>query len=570
MKPQELRTTNNRLFQGSFALSLKNFAGFLILFLIVTSVYSQVPAKVTSKIDSTTIKIGEQINFEINVEADSTALVVFPEYQKFIPLEVIESSEIDTFKNKDRFNLIKKYALTQFDSGNYMLPKLPVLVNEKPFLTDSIQIRVNDVVVDTTKQKMYDIKELVNVDKSYGGWLKNLFLVLGILLLIAALLYWFVFRKKPLTEEEKVALLPPFDRAMLELKKLEESKYLIQSEYKQYYSELTDIVRSYIEEDVHISALESTTEELIEKLELLKDAGNLKIDEVTIDQFKNVLQTADLVKFAKSKPDTKVAETDRVVIEQIVVKTKEAIPEPTEEDLQDTEEYLDLQAKKKRKKKWIIAGVSSLVVLLVTAGTAINYYGFSYVKDSIFGHPTKELLEGEWIASEYGYPAIYVETPKVLRRIKSPLPVDENIVNSHQAFKYGGLFEEFYVLASSITFRKSPDEKELEFDLQKAIDKTIANFENQGAKNIITKQEDFETASAKKGTKIFGSMTILNPEKSKELKIKYVILNFIENNGFEQLIVAYKQDDNYAAGIEKRILGSVDFKDENAVNKDSK
>ena len=53
------------------------------------------------------------------------------------------------------------------------------------------------------------------------------------------------------------------------LKKLENSKYLIQDEYKQYYSELTGIVRSYLEEDVHVSALESTTDQLIEKLEML-------------------------------------------------------------------------------------------------------------------------------------------------------------------------------------------------------------------------------------------------------------------------------------------------------------
>ncbi len=530
--------------------------GFLIFGI---SAYSQTPPKITSKIDSTTIKIGEQINFEINVEADTTALVTFPEGQTFAPLEVFDFSEIDTFKNKDRYTLIKKYALTQFDSGNYRLPRQQVLINQKAFFTDSLDIRVNDVVVDTTKQKMFDIKDIVVVDKSYGGWLKYLYGILGLLAIAGGLLYWFVFRKKPLTDEEKVALLPPFDRAMLELKKLEESRYLIQSEYKQYYSELTDIVRSYLEEDVNISALESTTEELIDKLEMLKDGGNLEIDKETIRQFKSVLQTADLVKFAKSKPETKVAEIDRQLIEQIVIRTKEAIPEPTEEEMKEREEYLEVLAKKKRKRKLILASVIAALLVLSSIGTIIGYYGFNYVKDTVIGHPTKELLEGEWVASEYGYPAIYMESPKVLRRIKLPLPEEtQAAIKTNQAFIYGSLLEHFYILTTSTTFNEG-----IELDVQQAIEGTISTLEAQGAKNIITKKEEIETASEKKGFKTFGTMTIIDPLSKKEIKSKYVLLSFVENNGFEQVVMSYEADDDYADAIVQRITNSIDFKTEN-------
>ena len=562
MKHESLNIKSNYSLAG---ISLKNYL-FLILSLgFVTITFAQNTPKVTSKIDSTTIKIGEQITFEINVEADTTANVVFPEGQTFTPLEAFDFSEIDTFLNKDRFRLIKKYALTQFDSGNYVLPRQKILVNEKEFYTDSVSVRVNDVVVDTTKQGMFDIKEIVEVDKRYGDWTKYLLIILGILLIVGGLLYWFVFRKKPLTEEEKVALLPPFDRAMLELKKLEESRYLIQSEYKQYYSELTDIVRSYLEEDAHISALESTTEELIEKLELLKDSGSLDIEESTIKQFKNVLQTADLVKFAKSKPETKVAETDRSIIEQIVVKTKEGLPEPTEEELQETEEYLELQAKKKRKRKILIAGIVTLVLLLGGIGTAIGYYGFNYVKDTVIGHPTKELLEGEWVSSEYGFPAIVMETPKVLRRIELPLPPEaQEVIKDNQAFLYGSLVDNFYILASTTTYNANKGEngESFKLDVQSAIDGTISSFEAQGAKNIITKQEDLETPSGGKGIKTFGTMTITDPKSKKEIKSEYVLLSFVERNAFEQIIIAFEEGDDYADAIVQRITNSIDFKDD--------
>ncbi|NER14343.1 hypothetical protein GWK08_12895 [Leptobacterium flavescens] len=530
----------------------------MFLFLISTLAYSQSEPTVSSKIDSTTIKIGERINFEINVEADSTSVVVFPEGQTFNPLEVIEST-IDTFRNNDRFQLIKKYGLTQFDSGYYKLPSQQILINDKSYYTDSLRIRVNDVAVDTTKQKMYDIKELVEVDRSSTGWMSYLFWILISLIIIGGLLYWFVFRKKPLTEEEKVALLPPYDRALLELKKLEESKYLIQSEYKQYYSELTDIVRSYIEEDVNISALESTTDELILKLEMLKDSGSLNIDESTIKQFKNVLQTADLVKFAKSKPDTKVAETDRLSIEQIVIKTKEALPEPTEEELQDNEEYLEMLAKKKRKKKLVLGGIVTLALLLIATSFAVAHYGFNYVKDTVIGHPTKELLESEWITSEYGFPAIYMETPKVLKRIKLPIPEESaEFIDTNQAFLYGSLIDHFYILTTSTTFKEG-----VEFDVQKAIDGSISTLEAQGAKNIVVKQENIETLTGKTGVKAYGSMVLTNPKTNKEIKSDYVLLSFTENGGFQQLIIAYEDGDYYAEAIVDRITNSIDFKSEN-------
>ena len=103
-------------------------------------------SQVTSSIDTTQIKIGEEIIYSIYVEADSTDLVLFPEGQTFTPLEVIESYKIDSTFEKEKFRLIKKYGLTQFDSGHYTLPSQRVVINNKPFDTDSIQIEVADVV----------------------------------------------------------------------------------------------------------------------------------------------------------------------------------------------------------------------------------------------------------------------------------------------------------------------------------------------------------------------------------------------------------------------------------------
>lgn len=235
----------------SFELLAKSYSPFLkrgalLLYFLCFSFfgYAQSTPKITSEVDTTFIKIGEQIIWTVYVDTDSTANVIFPEGQTFSPLETVEAFKTDTTRKKDRFTLEKSYALTQFDSGSYKLPTQRIDINGQGFFTDSLQIDVSNVPVDTLKQKMYDIKDLMVVEKSHSGWWKIALLILLGLAIIGGLFYWFGIRKKPLTEEEKEALLPPYDRALLELRKLENSKYLIQDEYKKYYSELTDIVRS--------------------------------------------------------------------------------------------------------------------------------------------------------------------------------------------------------------------------------------------------------------------------------------------------------------------------------------
>ncbi|MCM5662090.1 BatD family protein [Galbibacter mesophilus] len=544
---------------NTFIASINKKASILLLLFCCLSFcgLAQSTPTVKSSVDSTSIKIGEQIHFTFEVEADTASQVIFPEGQTFMPLEVVEALPTDTIVNQDKFNLIKKYALTQFDSGSYTLPRQQVMINNKPYFTDSLKIEVNTVVVDTTKQKMYDIKALAEVEKPMGDWWKWLLGGLLVAALVGGLLYWFVFRKKPLTEEEKIALLPPYDRALAELKRLDESKYLIQSEYKEYYSELTNIVRSYLEEDVHISALESTTDELITKMEMLRDSGSLKIDDDTIKQFKNVLQTADLVKFAKSTPENSVIDRDRKTIEQIVVKTKEALPEPTEEELMEQEEYVEEFKRKKRHQQIKYAIAAGVAVLVITAGVFTYKYGFSSVKDSVFGHPTKTLLENEWIGSSYGFPAIYLETPEVLKRDEEIASNEMTGTSSHQEFSYGELGSNFYIKTSISTYNKEAD-----FDAKKAIDAALEQVEKAGAKNMIVKQEDLTTPTGKEGNKVFGTLEIENPETNKVREEAYVILSFVQNGGFQQVIMVYEQDDRYAKEIVERVTNSIDFKTE--------
>ncbi|EAR02959.1 hypothetical protein [Maribacter sp. HTCC2170] len=530
----------------------------ICLFLVSLNGFGQNAPKVSSEVDTTFIKIGDQLKFKVIVEVDSTDIVIFPEGQTFSPLETVEAFATDTTRKNDRVTLLKTYALTQFDSGFYKLPSQRIEINGKGFFTDSLLVNVATVPVDTLAQKMYDIKPLIQVEKSNSQWWIILLIVLVVLGIIGALVYWFVLRKKPLTEEEKEALLPPYDRALLELKKLDNSKYLIKDEYKQYYSELTDIVRSYLEEDANVSALESTTNELITKLEMLKDAGELDLDTDTIKQFKNILQTADLVKFAKSKPPTSVAHQDRKAVEQIVVKTHDAIPEPTLEELMAQEEYLEELARKQQRKKWVLAGTAAAALVLVSAVTFVSYYGVKKAWDTVSGHPTKKLLDNEWVASSYGSPPINLETPEVLVRQVIEIPAEAKAtIKELQSFAFRD-DKALLTLASTSTTFTQPAEPEFE----KTIEQLLKNFENQGAKNIITKQEEFVTVTGVKGIKTYGSGKFKVPESEDLIKGKYVILSFGGKGFQQQILLTWQDGDTYAQEIIDRILTTVEVKTE--------
>jgi len=335
---------------------------------------------------------------------------------------------------------------------------------------------------------------------------------------------------------------------------LENSRYLIQDEYKKYYSELTDIVRLYLEDEVHVSAMESTTGQLMTKLEMLKDAGELKLDDETLQQFQNILQTADLVKFAKSRPAT--AEQDRKIVEQIVVKTHDALPEPTEEELLLNEEYLEELAKKKQRKRiyWAAAIFAGLVFL--GAGASIAYYGFKQVRDTVFGYPTKDLLEGEWVSSSYGFPPVELETPDVLVRQEVKLPPEaEELVKELQSFSYGSYVGIFSVSASSAIYKEEKDP-----DFSAAVGATLATFEGLGLKNIITKQEEFTTKSGVKGLKTFGTGTVMGPSEDQSKKAKYTILSFGGKGFMQQVVITWEDGDDYAEQIVDRILNTLDVK----------
>ena len=165
---------------------------FILILFVFPTLYAQ---EVKVETNTKNIKIGEQIEYKISVEAPADAAVVFPEGQSFSPLEMVKADPTDTLKEGGKFRLEKAYYLTQFDEGKYTIPRQRIHISNKDYYTDSLLVEVHTVAVDTLKQPLYDIKPITEVASPTASrmWLWIIIGIIG-LLLVACGLYFFVFR----------------------------------------------------------------------------------------------------------------------------------------------------------------------------------------------------------------------------------------------------------------------------------------------------------------------------------------------------------------------------------------
>jgi hypothetical protein len=298
---------------------------FYILLFISTVLFAQKPL-VKAVIDTTNIRIGEQFNLQISVE--ETQNVIIPKLQ-LKGLEIVDSTQTDTLKN----SLIRKYILTGFDSGAFYIPQQQIFVKNQAYLTDSLLVNVASVAIDTTKIKKFPIKSIKSESYTFDDFKIYLYILLAAIAIIGFWIYWFVFRKQKIEEEEPTyRTLPPYEEAIFRLHELDEKLLWQNNKVKQYYSELTEIVRGYMERELHVPALEKTTDQVLDMIKDFKEAETIETSNETLKALKDLLREADLVKFAKSKPLALEIEQNRKDAQYVVdnLKPKPIIEEDDE------------------------------------------------------------------------------------------------------------------------------------------------------------------------------------------------------------------------------------------------
>lgn len=520
-----------------------------IIFLLFSSLgFSQV----TLKTDTTNIRIGEQIQYELSTTNAPNTIFPKLELDSLKKVEVVHSLPVDTIKNR----LYKKYMLTSFDSGVYRIPAQVVLSNKQRFLSDSLLINVGTVVVDTTQQKLFPIKPIYKAKpKTWHDYLYYLWWLLAALVLIG-LVWLLAFKRRKIIKNKNAVVLSPIDEALVHFKSLDKKQLLKQQKIKEYYVELTEIVRDYIGKDVHIPTLEVTTDELITLLTIHNKSNKIGIEKERIIQLHQFLKQADLVKFAKAKPELLHIQEDRKTAELLINDIQSVVHKPVldefgNEIILETQE--EIKVKTSRKRRIIGVVIAAVIALLIAIGT-ISYYGFNYVKDSVIGHPTKELLEGEWYQSSYGYPAVGIETPKVLKANKMNIPPQaQQMMTSNASFSYGSYISGFYIMVN--TFEYSP---QITINLDDAIKGMLQMVQSQKGISDFKYDEEDITISEISGKKITGSLLMNNQE------MLFTIYGFINDQTAQQIVIVRQKEDGYAEKISTRIEKSIQLQKVNS------
>ena len=322
-------------------------------------------SQVKVEVDTTSIRIGEQFQYKLSV--DGIDNIILPHLKNLKGLEIIDSTKVDTIKNQ----LIKKYLLTGFDSGSFYIPQQQVFIRNQAYLTDSLLINVATVAIDTTKVKKFPIKSIKAEPVTWDDYKHIVYWILGIILVVGTVLYFALRRKEDSETRSSASLLPPYQEALLNLSQLDKKQLWQNNQVKEYYTELTNIVRHYIERELHVRAMERTTDGLIENLADFKESNAIITDAATLDKLKKLLQESDLVKFAKSKPLAIEIENDRKIAEFIINNLQPKVSDSAI-DVAHIQQVTIVQKPVIKKppfliKFLIIAGIIGIICLLILA-----------------------------------------------------------------------------------------------------------------------------------------------------------------------------------------------------------
>ncbi len=305
---------------------------------------------VSAQPDSSLMVIGGQMNLTVEVSQPANIRVIFPVFNDTITknIEIVEALPPDTTTTSDNYLSIKKiYRITSFDSGLHYIPpmefELASAQMEEKRATRPIGIMVVNPFQEVDPQKgITDIKPPIDTPFTFAELLRFLPWILSFLLIaliVAAGVYWWLKRKNPLTAfiKEKPKE-PAHVIALRQLEKIKEEKFWQKGQVKRFHSEITDVLRQYLENRYSITAMEQTTPEIIHSLKTveLPDAQVSK-------KIREILELADLVKFAKYEPLPDENNVALINAFFFINQTRYEELRPTEEVVKDLQEQTSTQ-----------------------------------------------------------------------------------------------------------------------------------------------------------------------------------------------------------------------------------
>ncbi len=316
---------------------MRRLLTFTLLTLIAFTGWTQ-ERSLTVTTDRQEILIGEQIQMTLELRSASADTAFLPNIADTLrkEVEVLSRSKVDTtFEGAqlDQKILRQSFVITSFDSGYFPVEPLIGQVNGSPVASEPFLVSVQTVKIDTA-QGIIDIKDIEQVPFAWKEWFEKNWHWFAIAIIMAALITWLALylSKEKVVEEKKVVIpsRPAHEIALERLEHMRKEELWQKGKIKEYYSELTDILREFIEHRFAIPALEQTTDEIVTAMQRYPDFTN---DERTT--IKRLLFLADLVKFAKEKPVGQENEGHFTTVDRFV---KAFIPQEKETASENKEE----------------------------------------------------------------------------------------------------------------------------------------------------------------------------------------------------------------------------------------
>ena len=327
---------------------MKKFFLSILLATIFANISFAGEISVKASLEPADILIGEQSKFKLELIQPNSEKVSWPQFADTLAtnVQIVEKLKTDTTKLSDgRISITSEYLVTSYDSGFYYIPEQIFQTATEKAFTNPLGLTVNTVPVDENTDDINAEKAVMSAPFSWIEFAKWTGMGLAgvlVIVIIALLLMRFVFNKKvKILPTEPEIILPAHVVALQKLEQIKTEKIWQQGQIKQFYTDITDVIREYLENGYEINAMEMTTDEIVA---LVKK--NKELDEIR-NVLKEMLELSDLVKFAKFVPLEN--ENEAVVLNAFMIVEK-TTKEETAPDTQESQEQANNNKQEKTSK----------------------------------------------------------------------------------------------------------------------------------------------------------------------------------------------------------------------------
>lgn len=348
------------LFQSKYYIIA--LASFIILSMLPQKMVAQ-SVTVDATIDSLQILIGKQAKIKLQVSFGANLKPILPHptdsLVRGVEILEIKKPNIEYLNNKQRILVTQEYVITSFDAGLYYIPPFKVNIGAKIYSSKPLALKVITIPVDIKHPDQYfPQKDVMNPPFDWADWKMSVILSMLLVPMLFIVLFFIIRLRdnKPIIKRIKVEhKLPPHQQAMNEIERIKTEKSWNKGLLKEYYTELTDVLRTYIQDIYGFNAMEMTSSEIMDKLIEMKDKES-------ISNLRFLFQTADLVKFAKHAPmmnenDANLLNAIAFIDETKIVAMVETKPIP--------EEITIVDKHSSRAKVLLISGITVLSIMII-------------------------------------------------------------------------------------------------------------------------------------------------------------------------------------------------------------